>query len=129
MCSPPPWMSSSDGKRLTAVICPIMATMTLWPFLLLAAAAPAPDKIVFDTDCGFFGDDGSALAMVLRSPENVQVTAITTVSGNVWAAESAGFVTEILGPAGTFRNQNLFRRTDAPGAYGRHGQAGGAGGI
>ncbi|HUE05120.1 MAG TPA: nucleoside hydrolase [Bryobacteraceae bacterium] len=74
--------------------------MTLWPFLLLAAAAPAPDKIVFDTDCGFFGDDGSALAMVLRSPENVQVTAITTVSGNVWAAESAGFVTEILGLLG-----------------------------
>ena len=70
--------------------------MTLWPLLLLAAAVPAPDKIVFDTDCGFFGDDGAALAMVLRSPGKVQVSAITAVSGNVWAAESAGYLTEIL---------------------------------
>jgi len=74
--------------------------MTLWPLLLLAAAAPsadtAPDKIVFDTDCGFFGDDGAALVMALRSPEKVHVDAITAVSGNVWAAESAGYLTEIL---------------------------------
>jgi inosine-uridine nucleoside N-ribohydrolase len=52
--------------------------------------------IVFDTDCGFFGDDGSALAMVMRSPGKVQVAAITAVSGNVWAAESAGYLIEIL---------------------------------
>jgi inosine-uridine nucleoside N-ribohydrolase len=69
--------------------------MILWPLLLLAAA-PAADKIVFDTDCGFFGDDGAALAMVLRSPDKVQVTAITAVSGNVWAAATAGYLTEIL---------------------------------
>jgi inosine-uridine nucleoside N-ribohydrolase len=74
--------------------------MTLWPLLLLAAAAPTADKVVFDTDCGFFGDDGAALAMVLRSPEKVQVAAITVVSGNVWAAESAGYLTEILGLLG-----------------------------
>jgi inosine-uridine nucleoside N-ribohydrolase len=74
--------------------------MTLWPLLLLAAAPPAPDKIVFDTDCGFFGDDGAALGMVLRSPAKVQVSAITAVSGNVWAAESAEFLTEILGLLG-----------------------------
>jgi inosine-uridine nucleoside N-ribohydrolase len=74
--------------------------MTLWPLLLLAAAAPPADKVVFDTDCGFFGDDGAALAMVLRSPVKVQVTAITAVSGNVWAAESAGYLTEILGLLG-----------------------------
>jgi len=73
--------------------------MTLWPILLLAAAQP-PDKIVFDTDCGFFGDDGAALVMVQRSPEKVQVAAVTTVSGNVWAAESAGYLTEILGLLG-----------------------------
>jgi inosine-uridine nucleoside N-ribohydrolase len=71
--------------------------MPLWPLLLLAAAAPPPGKIVFDTDCGYFGDDGAALVMVLRSPEKVRVTAITAVSGNVWAAESAGYLTEILG--------------------------------
>jgi inosine-uridine nucleoside N-ribohydrolase len=74
--------------------------MTLWPLLLLASTAPASDKIVFDTDCGFFGDDGAALAMVLRSPEKVNVEAVTLVSGNVWAAESAGYVTEILGLLG-----------------------------
>ena len=75
--------------------------MNLWPLFLLAATVPpAADKIVFDTDCGFFGDDGAALAMVLRSPEKVQVAAITAVSGNVWAAESAGYLTEILGLLG-----------------------------
>jgi len=75
--------------------------MPFWPLLLLAAAAPTvPDKIVFDTDCGFFGDDGGALVMVLRSPQQVQVAAITAVSGNVWAAETAGYLTEILGLLG-----------------------------
>jgi len=74
--------------------------MTLWPLLLLPAVASAAGTIVFDTDCGFFGDDGSALVMVLRSPEKVQVAAVTVVSGNVWAAESAGYLTEILGLLG-----------------------------
>jgi inosine-uridine nucleoside N-ribohydrolase len=75
--------------------------MNFWPLLLLAAAPlPAVDKIVFDTDCGYFGDDGAALVMLLRSPEKVDVAAITTVSGNVWAAQSAAYVTEILGLLG-----------------------------
>ena len=78
-----------------------MDFMTLLPLLLLAAAAASvPDTIVFDTDCGFFGDDGSALAMVLRSPEKVRVAGITVVSGNVWAAESARYLSEILGLLG-----------------------------
>jgi inosine-uridine nucleoside N-ribohydrolase len=72
--------------------------MMVWP--LLFAAAISPKIIVFDTDCGFFGDDGSALAMVLRSPDKVQVAGITVVSGNVWAAESARYVSEILGLLG-----------------------------
>lgn len=54
------------------------------------------EDIVFDTDCGFFGDDGSALVMMLRSPDHVRISGITVVSGNVWAAESAGFITDIL---------------------------------
>jgi inosine-uridine nucleoside N-ribohydrolase len=70
--------------------------MPFLPLLLLAVAAPAPDKIIFDTDCGFFGDDGAALVMVLRSPAQVQISAITAVSGNVWAAETAGYLREIL---------------------------------
>src|SRR3984957_11941478 len=75
--------------------------MTLWPLVLRStAAASTPDTIVFDTDCGFFGDDGSALAMVLRSPEKVRVAGITVVSGNVWAADSARYLSEILGLLG-----------------------------
>jgi len=70
--------------------------MRFWILLLIPAAAWAADRMVFDTDCGFFGDDGSALVMVLRSSDKVQVDAITTVSGNVWAAESPGYVKEIL---------------------------------
>ena len=70
--------------------------MKLWPLLLLPTAACATDPIIFDTDCGFFGDDGAALVMVLRSPEKVLVAGVTVVSGNVWAVESAGYVGEIL---------------------------------
>jgi len=71
--------------------------MRFWPLLLLLPTAASPaNKIVFDTDCGYFGDDGAALVMVLRSPEKVQLTAITAVSGNVWAAESATYLGEIL---------------------------------
>jgi len=75
--------------------------MRFWPLLLLYPFCAFPaGKIVFDTDCGYFGDDGAALTMILRSPEKVQVSAITVVSGNVWAAESAAYLGEILGLLG-----------------------------
>jgi inosine-uridine nucleoside N-ribohydrolase len=74
--------------------------MTLWPVLLLVAATSPMDKIIFDTDCGFFGDDGAALVMVLHSTGKVRVEAVTAVSGNVWAAETAGYLTEIVGLLG-----------------------------
>ncbi len=64
--------------------------------LLVPVLCFAMDKTIFDTDCGYFGDDGSALVMVLRSPDKVQLAGITAVSGNVWAAESKGYVAEIL---------------------------------
>jgi inosine-uridine nucleoside N-ribohydrolase len=63
---------------------------------LLAALASARETIVFDTDCGLFGDDGSSLVMLLRSPSKVTLSAITVVSGNVWAAQSAEYVFHIL---------------------------------
>lgn len=53
------------------------------------------DTVIADTDCGFFGDDGSAIVMLARSPEKVKIAGITVVSGNVWAAESAGHLREI----------------------------------
>lgn len=74
--------------------------MPLWPLFLLALAAPPADKIVFDTDCGFFGDDGSALVMLVRSPEKVRIKAITAVSGNVWAAEVSEYLAQVLGLLG-----------------------------
>ena len=65
-------------------------------FLLALPLAAAPARIVVDTDCGAFGDDGGALVMLLRSPEKAAVEGVTVVSGNVWAAESAGYVARIL---------------------------------
>ncbi len=65
-----------------------------------AAAALAAITLIVDTDCGFFGDDGTTLVMLLRQPGIVKVEAITIVSGNVWARQSAGYVQEILGLLG-----------------------------
>ena len=53
------------------------------------------DTVIIDTDCGVFGDDGSAIVMLAHSPEKVRVAGITVVTGNVWAAQSAGYVREI----------------------------------
>src|ERR1051325_11730566 len=64
--------------------------------VLTAAAASARETVIVDTDCGVFGDDGAALVMLLRSPSQVNITGITLTSGNVWAAQSAGYVVHIL---------------------------------
>lgn len=58
--------------------------------------AAAPPKIIFDTDSGFFGDDGAALVMLLRSPDRVAVQGVTVVSGNVWAPQGAEYMFHIL---------------------------------
>ena len=64
--------------------------------LLLAGLAAARETVLVDTDCGLFGDDGSSLVMLLRSPEKVTVPAISVVSGNVWSAQAAEYVFHIL---------------------------------
>ncbi|HUQ94682.1 MAG TPA: nucleoside hydrolase [Bryobacteraceae bacterium] len=66
----------------------VLCTM---PFTLSAV-----ERMIVDTDCGYFGDDGSTLTMLLRSPEKVRVEAITIVSGNVWSENSARYTQEIL---------------------------------
>jgi inosine-uridine nucleoside N-ribohydrolase len=58
------------------------------------------DKVIFDTDCGYFGDDGSALVMLLRSPGQIALQGISVVSGNVWAAESETYLRQILSALG-----------------------------
>ncbi len=71
--------------------------------LLALPLAAAPAKVIVDTDCGAFGDDGGALVMLLRSPGKVAVDGITLVSGNVWAAKSAVYVPRILDRVGGAR--------------------------
>jgi len=54
------------------------------------------DTVLFDTDSGLFGDDGAALVMLLRSPSQVAVQAITIVPGNVWGPQGAEYMFHIL---------------------------------
>ena len=65
----------------------------LLPVLLIAQA---PEKIIFDTDSGFFGDDGAALVMLLQQPAKVKILGITVVAGNVRAAQGAEYMFRIL---------------------------------
>jgi inosine-uridine nucleoside N-ribohydrolase len=65
--------------------------------LLTAAVASAQREIVIvDTDSGLFGDDGAALVMLVRSPEQVTVPGVTVVPGNVWAPQGAEYMLHIL---------------------------------
>ena len=68
----------------------------LGSLLLLAAFACARETVLVDTDCGLFGDDGSSLVMLLRSPSKVTIPAITIVPGNVWGPQAAEYVFHIL---------------------------------
>lgn len=61
-----------------------------------SSAAPAREVIIFDTDCGVFGDDGAALVMLARSPEQVSLAGVTTVPGNVWPDQAAEYIQHIL---------------------------------
>lgn len=61
-----------------------------------AIAGAGRETIVFDTDSGLFGDDGAALVMMLRSPEQIAVSGITIVPGNVWSAQGAEYMFHIL---------------------------------
>ncbi|HLK51147.1 MAG TPA: nucleoside hydrolase [Bryobacteraceae bacterium] len=64
--------------------------------LLFAGLAAARETVIFDTDCGLFGDDGASLVMLLRSPSKVSIAAITMVPGNVWSAQGAEYIFHIL---------------------------------
>jgi inosine-uridine nucleoside N-ribohydrolase len=49
-------------------------------------------QIIVDTDSGYFGDDGVAVSMLLRSARRAEVRGVTVVSGNVWSRDGAGFM-------------------------------------
>lgn len=66
-------------------------------FLLAASVwAAGRETVLFDTDSGLFGDDGAALVMLLRSPAQVNIPAVTIVPGNVWPAQGAEYMLHIL---------------------------------
>jgi inosine-uridine nucleoside N-ribohydrolase len=65
-----------------------------------ALCAQAAEPVILDTDCGAFGDDGAALAMLLHSPDRVALRGIVATSGNVWAPQVAEYVFHILALAG-----------------------------
>jgi len=66
-------------------------------FLLMPAMfAAGRDLVLFDTDSCVFCDDGAALVMLLRSPEQVLVSGITVVPGNVWPAQGAEYMFHLL---------------------------------
>ncbi len=67
---------------------------------ICGAMAAAQEKVIVDTDSGFFGDDGAALVMLLRSPEKVRVVGVTVVSGNVWSRQGAEYMFDIMQAAG-----------------------------
>jgi inosine-uridine nucleoside N-ribohydrolase len=75
--------------------------------ILLAAALASAQReiVVVDTDSGLFGDDGAALTMLLRSPEQVTVPGVTVVPGNVWAPQGAEYMLHIL---------DLLKRPEVP---------------
>jgi len=66
--------------------------------ILLAGALGAQGReiVIIDTDSGLFGDDGAALVMLLRSPEQAAIHGITVTPGNVWPAQGAEYVFHIL---------------------------------
>jgi inosine-uridine nucleoside N-ribohydrolase len=68
--------------------------------LLSATALSGAGQIIFDTDSGFFGDDGAALVMLLRSPKQANILGITVVPGNVWTGAGAEYMRQILKLAG-----------------------------
>jgi len=81
-------------------------TRVLSALVLTAAIAAAQREIVvIDTDSGLFGDDGAAVVMMLRSPDQVSVAGITVVPGNVWAPQGAEYMLHIL---------DLLRRPEVP---------------
>ena len=65
-------------------------------FMIPSTSLAARDVVIFDTDCGIFGDDGAALVMLVRSPDQVGIAGITTVPGNVWGDQAAEYVMHIL---------------------------------
>ncbi len=64
--------------------------------LAVVLYAAGPEPVVVDTDSGLFGDDGAALAMLMRSPQRVAVPGVIITPGNVWPGQGAKYTSAIL---------------------------------
>ena len=73
-----------------------LAFFSLASIALGAAFAADPARIIFDTDCAFFNDDGAALVMLLQRPELTDVVGLTIVPGNMWPQPGAEAMFRIL---------------------------------
>ena len=74
-------------------------------FFLLALAASVcaqPERIILDTDCAVFNDDGAAMVMLLERPQQADVIAVTLVPGNMWPFAGAEYM---------FRTLDAMKRT------------------
>ena len=73
----------------------------------------AQDKVIFDTDCAYFNDDGAALVMLLRHPEKIDLLGVTVVAGNEWPLQGAEYMLHVLETMGA-RDVPLFIGAHAP---------------
>jgi inosine-uridine nucleoside N-ribohydrolase len=64
--------------------------------LMAASGFAQPEKVIFDTDCALFNDDGAALVMLLHRPQQVAIQGITVVPGNFWPATGSDYMLHIL---------------------------------
>jgi inosine-uridine nucleoside N-ribohydrolase len=70
---------------------------TLFSLLALAGALAAqPERIILDTDCAVFNDDGAAMAMLLQRPRQVDLIGVTLVPGNMWPYAGAEYMFRTL---------------------------------
>jgi inosine-uridine nucleoside N-ribohydrolase len=69
---------------------------TLFLLLVASLVRAQPEKIILDTDCAFFNDDGAALVMLLQRPKQVDVLGLTLVPGNLWPQQGAEYMFHIL---------------------------------
>jgi inosine-uridine nucleoside N-ribohydrolase len=81
----------------------------LFCVFLAVYAYAQPEKVIFDTDCAYFNDDGAALVMLLQRPKQVEIQALTIVPGNYWPAPGSEYMLHIL---------KLMNRSDVPLLFG-----------
>lgn len=67
--------------------------------LAMAGAACAQERVILDSDCAIFNDDAAAMVMLLQSPDQVDLIAVTLVPGNLWPFAGAEYMFRALDAA------------------------------